>query len=131
MKAEFYPHGKCSFAVESNIISIDATGPWNIEFFKKMHSELGHIILNDVDDTNFAILLILKGEPVATKDGLDYHLQLVSTGQTKAIAIYSALSEAPAIAQGVFKKTYNQAGLKNKYFDSTASARAWLLKQIV
>jgi hypothetical protein len=35
------------------IITIDATGPWNLEFFKQMHQELSNIILNDVDYHNF------------------------------------------------------------------------------
>ncbi len=130
MKAEFLPHGKCSFAVEDNIISIDATGPWNLEFFKKMHADLTSIIINDVDYQNFAVLLILRGLPLATKNALDYHVKFVSTGQTKALAIYSSLSESPAIAENIFQKAYYQAGLKSKSFDSPDAAKKWLTSQL-
>lgn len=130
MKADFLPHGQCSFAVEGNIISIDATGPWNIEFFNKMHDELKSIIINNVDNQNFAVLLILKGVPLATKNGLDCHIKFVSTGKTKALAIYSRLSESPAIAESTFQKAYTQAGLKNKTFDSIEAAKIWLSSQL-
>ncbi|MFT6508180.1 hypothetical protein [Colwellia polaris] len=130
MKADFLPHGQCSFTVEGNIISIDATGPWNIEFFKKMHADLTNIIINNVDSQNFAVLLILRGLPLATKNALDYHVKLVSTGQTKALAIYSCLSESPAIAESIFQKAYSQAGLKNKSFDSIETAKVWLNSQL-
>lgn len=130
MKADFLPHGQCSFTVEGNIISIDATGPWNIEFFIKMHADLANFIMNDIDNQNFAILLILRGVPLATKNGLDYHVKFVSTGKTKALAIYSSLSESPAIAKSIFQKSYTQAGLKNKSFDSIEAANIWLNSQL-
>lgn len=130
MKAEFLPHGKCSFTVEGSIISIDATGPWNIEFFKEMHAELAHIVTKHVDYQNFAILLILRGVPLATKNGLDCHIKFVSTGQTKALAIYSCLSDSPAIAENIFQKAYTQAGLKNKAFASINEAKKWLTSQL-
>lgn len=130
MKAELFPHGKCHYLVEGNIITIDATGPWNLEFFKQMHHELINIALTQVDVNNFAILLILQGDSLAAQDGLDYHLKLVKAGSAKALAIYTALSNAPAISQSIFKKVYDQAGLKNKYFNSTKSAKAWLTKQL-
>jgi len=130
LEIDLSPHGKCSYLVEGNIITIDATGPWNLEFFKQMHRELGEIIVNDVDFNNFAILLILKGDSLAAQDGLNYHLNLVRSGPTKALAINSALSNAPQITQSIFKKVYDQAGLKNRYFNSTEAAKAWLTEQL-
>ena len=91
MKAEFIAHGKCNFTVEDNIIIIDATGPWNLEFFQQMHRDLSEIILRDVDFYNFAILLVLKGDSFATQEGLDYHLNLVRKGPTKALALNLSL----------------------------------------
>lgn len=130
MKAEFIAHGKCSYTIEDNIVMIDATGPWNLEFFKKMHRELSDIILNDVDFHNFAILLILKGDSFATQDGLDYHLHLVKQGPTKALALNSTLSNASQITQSVFKKVYDKAGLENKNFDTTEAAIRWLKSKL-
>ena len=118
MKAELFPHGKCHYLVEDNIITIDATGPWNLEFFKQMHQELIDIAVKKVDVNNFAILLILQGDSLAGQDGLDYHLKLVKAGSAKALAINTALSNAPAITQSIFRKVYDQAGLKNKCFNS-------------
>ena len=130
MKIETAPHGICSYLVEGNIITIDAAGPWNLEFFKQMHHELGEIILNEVDFNNFAILLILKGDSLAAQDGLDYHLHIVKSGPTKALALNSALSNAPEMTQSIFKKVYDKAGLKNQCFDSTKAAKTWLLAQL-
>jgi hypothetical protein len=126
LKAEFLAHGQCTYTVEDNIITIDATGPWNLEFFQQMHHELSNIILHDVDFHNFAILLILKGDSFAAQDGLDYHLNLVRQGPTKAIAMNSTMSNAAPITESVFKKVYDQAGLVNQNFDSISAAKAWL-----
>lgn len=75
-----------------------------------MHHELGEIIVNDVDFNNFAILPILpilKGDTLTAQDGLNYHLNLVRSGPKKALAINSALSNAPQITQSIFKKRYD------------------------
>lgn len=130
MKAELLPHGKCHYLIEGNIITIDATGPWNLEFFKQMHLELQDIILTKVDIDNFAILLILQGDSLAAQDGLDYHRKLVRAGSAKALALNCTLSISPAISASIFKKVYDQAGLKNKCFDTTETAKAWLIKQL-
>jgi len=130
LETGFIPHGKCSYSVDGNIITINAIGPWNLEFFMQMHLELADIILTRVDISNFAILLILQGDSLAAQDGLDYHLKLVRAGPTKAIAINSAMSNSPQITQSIFKKTYDQAGLKNSVFDCTQAAKAWLATQL-
>jgi hypothetical protein len=36
----FPAHGRCTFTVDSNIIIIDTLGPWNLEFFEILHSNL-------------------------------------------------------------------------------------------
>lgn len=130
MKTSLIPHGHCSFSVQDNIITIDATGPWNLEFFKEMHKNLSEIILRDVDFNNFAILLILRGDSLAVQDGLDYHLHLVRKGPTKALAMNSAASNTQKVTQDIFKKVYDRAGLKNKCFDDTQEAIEWLKTQL-
>ncbi|MGB1263005.1 MAG: hypothetical protein ACPG52_08865 [Cognaticolwellia sp.] len=127
---DFIPHGRCSYSVENNIVIIDATGPWNLEFFQQMHHDLARIIFNDVDYNNFAILLILNGDSLAVQDGLDYHLNLVKDGPTKALAINTSQSNAPKITEALFTAVYDQAGLLNKSFDSTAEAKVWLTSQL-
>lgn len=126
MKTNLIPHGHCTYTVENNIVIIDATGPWNLEFFKKMHKELFEILQHDVDFNNFAILLVLRGDSVAAQDGLDYHLHLVKQGLTKALAINSASSNTSQITQNIFKKVYDRAGLINQSFDNTEDALTWL-----
>lgn len=130
MSTKFTPHGDCSFIVEDNIITIDATGPWNLEFFKSMHRDLGYIITHNVDYQNFAILLIFRGDAMAAQDGLDYHLKIVSAGTTKAVALYVSLSDSPLIIQSIYKKLYDKAGLKNQVFDDIDSAKSWLTSQL-
>lgn len=131
MKAEFIAHGTCSYTVEDNIVNIEATGPWNLEFFKQMHRELSEIILHEVDFHNFAILLILKGDSFATQDGLDYHLNLVKQGPTKALALNSSLSNAAQITESVFQKIYDKAGLENQSFNTTEAAKSWLKTKLI
>jgi hypothetical protein len=130
LETKFIPHGKCSYSVENNIITINAIGPWNLEFFKQMHFELTEIVLHQVDINNFAILLILEGDSLATQDGLEYHFKLVSAGVSKAIAVNSAMSNTPHMMQTIFKKVYDQAGVKNKIFDCSKAANTWLIEQL-
>jgi hypothetical protein len=83
---KFASHGQCQFTLDNNII-IDAEGPWNVEFFKQMHANLQQVVLENFININYGIIVILKGETLATQEGLDYHLYKVKHGTAKAIAI--------------------------------------------
>lgn len=130
MKTEFFPHGECSYTVEDNIITIDATGPWNLEFFKQMHLELSELVSHQVDPTNFAVLLIFRGDSIAVKDGLAYHLSRVKNSNTKALALFTGYSNSPQLTNNIFKNVYDEAGLYHQNFDSIASAKAWLTDKL-
>ena len=132
MSSQFSSHGICDFSVSKNIITIDAKGPWNLEFFHQMHQDLWHIICNQVNRECYSIFLILRGDALATSDGLDFHLAQVSRGSAKAIAIDLTYCASPTMTKETFSKLYTAAKLKNKAFNNNEEeAYLWLKQQML
>jgi hypothetical protein len=128
---KFASHGQCQFTLDNNIIIIDAEGPWNVEFFKQMHANLQQVVLENFININYGIIVILKGETLATQEGLDYHLYKVKHGTAKAIAINMIHSSFALTTQLEFEAVYNKAGIKNKFFNNTSTAKHWLESELV
>lgn len=126
MGSIFLPHGDCSYCAQNNIITIEAEGPWNLEFFIKMHKDLREVIINYADLDDYKILVIFKGEAFAVQEGLDYHLAGVKLGNTKAIALSLEFCNNPGFTKAQFEKVYNEASLANKFFSKTDEALKWL-----
>jgi hypothetical protein len=122
----FTSHGKYQFSFENNIVAITAIGPFNLEFFKAMHKDLVNFILQNAEVNNFAILLDLQGESLATQEGLDYHVKAVAKGVAKAIAVDLSTSFYPSSTADMFMKTYSKANLKNQAFNNRNNAIQWL-----
>jgi hypothetical protein len=122
----FPVHGRCQFTFDNNIIIIDALGPWNLEFFEILHSNLLRIVQENFKDKAYGIVVILKGETLATQEGLNYHLYRVKQGNAKAIAINMIHSSFALTTQIQFEAVYNKAELKNKFFRDTSMAKQWI-----
>jgi len=125
MQKNFSKHGCCNISHEENIIMMDAEGPWNDEFFVEMHHKLLGVV-GQIDINNYAILVTLIGESIATSDSLITHENHVKSGNAKAIAFNLAYCDTPLITEMMFTKIYNSNNLKNKFFNDTASAKSWL-----
>lgn len=122
----FPAHGRCQFTIDNNIIIIDALGPWNLEFFEVLHSNLQLIVLENFKNKAYGIVVILKGETLATQEGLNYHLYKVKQGNAKAIAVNMIHSSFALTTQIQFEAVYNKAELKNKCFRDTSMAKQWV-----
>ena len=126
MGLRFQPHGSCSYCTQQNIITIEAEGPWNLEFFVKMHNDLKQIIIDRVDFNDYKILVLFKGEACASQDGFDYHLKAVKLGNARAIACSLEHCDNPIVTKALFEKVYNDAPLVNRFFLDSSEALQWL-----
>jgi hypothetical protein len=122
----FPAHGRCTFTVDSNIIIIDTLGPWNLEFFEILHSNLKKTVQENFKNKSYGIVVVLKGETLATQEGLNYHLSQVKQGNATAIAINMIHSSFALTTQIQFEAVYNKAGLRNEFFTDTTIAKEWI-----
>ena len=105
---------------------IDTLGPWNLEFFEILHSNLQQTVQENFKNKAYGIVVELKGETLATQEGLNYHLHKVKQGNAKAIAINMVQSSFALTTQIQFEAVYNKAGLKNEFFTDTTTAKEWI-----
>lgn len=126
MNKKFATHGQYKILLEGNIVIIEAEGPWNGEFFVNMHRSLAEQV-SKLNTDNYALLVVLKGEAVATYDSIQVHNKYVRAGNTKAIAISLEYCETPSIAQTLFQRVYEENNLPHQFFSESASAKEWLL----
>jgi hypothetical protein len=126
LSQNFPAHGRCQITHDNNIIIIDAIGPWNLEFFEILHSNLQQTIQENFKNKAYGIVVVLKGETLATQEGLNYHLSQVKQGNATAIAINMIHSSFALTTQIQFEAVYNKAGLKNKFFRDSSIAKQWI-----
>lgn len=126
MNSYFPVHGLCHYAIDDNIVIIDAKGPFNLEFFKEMHADLVNFVMANANYKNFAILLIMRGDTLALPDALQYHEEHVRKGTARAIAVNLTHSHYATTTAKQMQKVYTNAGLKNEVFDDIEDAKNWL-----
>jgi len=129
VKKKFASHGQFKISLDGNIVIIEAEGPWNGEFFVNMHRSLAEQV-GKLNTDNYALLVVLKGEAVATFDSIEVHNKYVRAGNTKAIAISLECCETPSIAKALFQRVYEENNLPHQFFSESASAKEWVLKFI-
>lgn len=125
----FSPHGTLDIAVDGNLILIEAQGPWNVEYLDYLHVQLIAAAAK-VDPDNYAILITPKGEAISVEAGLEYHLNFIRQGNTKAVALNLAYCTTSLLTESLFTKLYRTAGIKHAFFDNGFDARLWLEKQL-
>ncbi len=125
----FSPHGTLDIVVEDNLILIEAQGPWNIEYLDQLHEQLLKAALQ-VDLNNYAILITPKGEAISVEVGLEYHLNFIRKGNTKAVALNLAYCTTALLTESLFTKLYRAAGIKHAFFDDSHDARLWLEQEL-
>ncbi len=121
----FSRHGTLDIVIEDNLILIEAQGPWNIEYLDYLHEQL-RIAVSKVDINNYAILITPKGEAISVEAGLEYHLNFIRQGNTKAVALNLAHCTTALLTESLFTKLYRAAGIKHAFFDNNFDARQWL-----
>jgi hypothetical protein len=124
---KFEIHGQYKLSTCANIIYIEVKGPWNFEFFQKIHDEFRALYLK-IDTNNYAILLTPHGETIAISEALALHESFVLQGSAKAIAINLQFSSTPLSGESMFRQVYEKTGLKHAFFNNRKDAKLWLDK---
>lgn len=130
MNSYFPVHGHCHYSFKDNIVTIDAQGPFNLEFFIEMHNDLEKFVYEYANFKNFAILLIMRGNTLALIDAVKYHETRVERGTARAIAVNLSHSECAAATETQMGAAYDNAGLNNAFFEDLTQAKQWLLSQL-
>jgi hypothetical protein len=125
MVAKFIAHGNTEIIMEGNIIVIRCVGPWNIEYFHRLHQDILTAV-SQVDINNYGVLFLPISEAICVAEAIDYHVDFLKQGNAKAIAVNLTGSEVPNITKDLCQKAYEQAGLNFQFFYSDESAKAWL-----
>ena len=125
MGIDFSAHGTAMIVVKNNIVTIDAIGPWNLEYFMTLHIRLVQAI-SQIEDDKYAVLLKPIGEAVAGQDCYKVHLDFIKQGKAKAVAINISLCETPVITRNLLHKIYTDARLEHQFFNDDQSALKWL-----
>jgi len=127
---KFKCHGECNLFWENNILTIDVEGPCNIEFYDYMHKKILTFAEN-IDKSNYATLLITRGEAVIIVDALSNHVEFLKRASTKAIAVVLGFCDTPSITEAMCHKAYENAGIVHQFFESSNDAKNWLTTEIL
>ena len=123
------PLGTLKLSIEDNIIFIEATGPWNIEYLDHLHEKLLKA-LTQVDPHTYSVILTLKGEAISVESTLEYHINFIRHSQSKIVAVNLEHCTTSLLAENLFSKMYRAAGFKYGFFDNAFEARLWVEKEM-
>lgn len=118
-------HGNVSLTWRNDILEINTTGPWNMEFFNHLHQALFEAVRLQ-NETNFLVLLNIKGEAVATPDAQAFHTEFLKASSARAIAVNINECQTKSMTRDICHQVYQGAGLLHQCFLSRADALAWL-----
>ncbi len=105
---------------------IDASGPWNMEYFTQLHLSLNEAAKN-INIKHYGVLLRLSGQAIAVEGGLEIHSKFVSKSNVKAMALDFSCCESSPISKKLFTKAYNLANIHFEIFDNGDDAKEWLV----
>lgn len=126
---QFAPHGKCKLSIEGSILIADVEGPWNIEFVHLLHEQLVDKV-KELNVNNYGVLLIPRGEALASQEAIDCHTNFLKQVKAKAVAINLTDSLVPIISKNMYEKIYQSVNLTAEFFDDNVSAKKWLAQQL-
>jgi hypothetical protein len=122
-------HGTLKIDIADNVIMVEAGGPWNIEYLDNLHQQLMNAAVH-VDINNYGLLLALKGEAIPVDKGLEYHLNFIRQGRTRAVAVNLAECTTSLLTKSIFSKLYRSANIHHQFFDNSIDAQQWLALQM-
>jgi hypothetical protein len=118
-------HGTCQIICENDIMKINATGPWNFEYFDYLHKELINFS-SQVDLGNYCVLLNLSGEAIVVDGAIEKHLAFLQKSTVKAIAINLSDCSTVNMTKKIFHRGYVRVHIKHEFFQSESDAINWL-----
>lgn len=123
------PHGHCTMKVLNNLVIVDATGPWNIEFLDILHKQLAENV-EKVSHSNYGVLLSVHGEAVAGEDVVQAHIAGLRHGEASALAINLQHCKTCAISRAMLSRVYSACGLNFAFFHTEEEGMLWLTEQL-
>lgn len=122
-------HGTAKIHLDNQIIVIEGSGPWNLEFFRHLHQQL--IALRDkLAAKPYAILAKLHGNALPVAEAIELHSEFIRRGQAVAIAVVLLDCQSKALTQTIFSSIYQSGSLKHAFFEDCTEASGWLEQQL-
>ena len=125
MSVNFKIHGDVTLHWSNDILHIDSSGPWNMEFFQHLHAELFNAVRKH-NKQGFCVLLSIKGEALPTPEGQAFHTEFLKSSSAKAVAVNLEKCITKSMTRDVCHKVYTDAGLIHQCFESKDQALTWL-----
>ncbi|MAG77341.1 MAG: hypothetical protein CL811_11345 [Colwelliaceae bacterium] len=121
----FQSHGNADITVDDNIIFVEATGPWNKEYFEGFHQELLAASAH-LKPGKFGVHLTVKGEAIASPESIEAHIEFLKHSTVSGIAVNFAQCTTTHISKLMFTDVYQRAGNTFSIFDDPKSGCDWL-----
>lgn len=122
---KLHSHGKHKMWLENQIIYIESEGPWNLEYFHEMHTELFNLVML-IKEQPYALLISLIGNGIPVKEGVEIHKLFVEKGNARAVAVNLSECTTKSITENVFSDCYKRAKLNYRIFQEKREAKQWL-----
>lgn len=128
MALHFEEHGFFDLKLyDSGIVFIDATGPFNLEIYKRYHQEL-EALLASMSKTSWHQISTLRGLTTFSPEvinGLKDHIKWSKCQGNVSQAIVFQEAQGAEITQSQLQKIYQELHLAHGFFDNFEEALAW------
>ena len=118
----FKQHGKSSITLNAPVLEIQLTGPFNLEFFERLHTELREYS----PEVSPLVLLMLSGDALMDKQAINRHIEFWQQYNIKAVAVCLELYAGSIITQCVFEHIFEEAMIYHRFFKQNTEANDWL-----
>lgn len=126
----YQSHGNADITVDDNVIFVEATGPWNMEYFKGFHEELLAASAH-LKPGKFGVHLTVKGEAIASPDSIEAHIEFLKRSTVLGIAVNFEQCTTTRISKLIFEDIYQRAGHNFLIVDDHQSGCDWLASVLV
>lgn len=125
LKPKFKAHGYCEIETHNNTMFITAYGPWNDEYFDRLHIQLASASQH-IDPDNFVVYLEPIGEAIPTTTGAQKHKVFLQQSKVKAVAINLTSCETKFMTKELCHQIYQANDITHQFFSEKGQALAWL-----
>ncbi|MAG68457.1 MAG: hypothetical protein CMK74_21690 [Pseudomonadales bacterium] len=132
---KFSAHGEVQaiYVSELQILSINLTGPFNLEFMTKYERVVGET-RKQIDAPCWGSLVNVYGLALAPMEATDRGHEIVQKAMALGLAATAVIlheSEGAAMQRKFWSRIYAGSGLPFEYFSSTHEANEWLKEHIL
>ena len=125
--AKLSSHGEHSIQLDNNIVYVESTGPWNIEYFQQLHVELPNLIAQ-IPSQRYVVCLTLIGDAIPVKEAIAFHIEYLKTRPVLAVALDMSKCTSKVITQKILSDIYRCANIQHQFFENGEAAKKWLIE---